>query len=74
MQAVGKKFMMQIEVVVGELGAGPGVVAAAVAIDELLILAGAGKGFGAEKQHMLQKMGHSLTLRRIGKMTAFNRH
>lgn len=40
MQPFGEELMVQVEVEVGELGSGPGIVAAAMPIDELLILTG----------------------------------
>ena len=61
MQPFSEELMVQVEVEVGELGSGPGIVAAAMPIDELLILTGMREGLGAEKEHVLQKVGHPLT-------------
>ena len=57
-----EEAVVDVEEEVGELGAGPGVVAAAVAAHELLVLAGFGISSGTEEQHMLKEMGHPLAV------------
>ncbi|MCV5480381.1 hypothetical protein OFN48_34060, partial [Escherichia coli] len=65
--------VVDLEEEVGELGTGPGVVAAAMTAHKLLVLTRLGVGAGAEKQHVLEKMGHSLPIGGVVKMTGIDR-
>ena len=60
-----QEFSFHVEEVVGVCEGGEGVVTAAVAADELLVFARVRIFFGTQKQHVLQKMGETLTVFRI---------
>ena len=67
-EAIQPRFeeaVVDVEEEVGELGAGPGVVAAPMATHELLVLAGFGISTSTEEQHMLKEMGHALAIDRV---------
>ena len=68
-----EEAVVDVEEEVGELGTGPGVVAAPVTAHELLVFTGFGVGAGTEKQHMLEEMGHALAIRRIVEVAGIHR-
>ncbi len=75
-EAIQPRFeeaVVDLEEEVGEFGAGPGVVAAAMTAHKLLVFTRLGVSGGAEKQHVFQKMGHPLAVGRIVKMTGIDR-
>ena len=57
-----------LEKEVGELGAGPGIVAAAMTAHKLLVLTRLGISAGTKEQHMLKEMSHPLPIGRIVEM------
>ncbi len=60
-----EEAVVNFEEEVGELGAGPGVVAAAMTAHKLLVFTRFGIGAGAKEQHMLKEVSHPLPVRRI---------
>ncbi len=68
-----KETVVDLEEEVGEFGAGPGVVAAAVTAHELLVLTGSWVGAGTKEQHVFEEVSHPLPVHRIVKMTGVDR-
>ena len=64
-----EEAVVYLEKEVGELGAGPGVVAATMTTHKLLVLTRLGISTSAKEQHMLQEMSHPLSIGRIVEMT-----